>query len=282
MANDQLFIPKKIKVGYQWREDTYTKKLAFVVYYNAKGQLAQEKSWRGWIHEAGTKKNHYLGYIDGKWEYEERDGIPVDDFENVPTEGFVLNRKAGGYSSGWNHRQTKCRVWDPRGFEFEISVENLLFILQESNSYKGKGLEGEFVYAWSGKDIVLLPCSGEDYKSSQEFTDLKKLSVHAKTLVPGRTYYTKEQEKVVYLGRYDYVDYDYYDLMKISPKEYLFLGEEEVSRYNFEPINNIAKFKPLKVNKLAKLLDENIHSNFADLVEELENSGLVMPFKSIK
>ena len=43
--------------------------------------------------------------------------IPVE-YDNVPTEGFVLNKKAGGYSNGWNHRSTYCRVYDPRGFEF--------------------------------------------------------------------------------------------------------------------------------------------------------------------
>ena len=36
-TEQQLFIPNKIKVGYQKREDTYTKKLAYVVYFDAKG-----------------------------------------------------------------------------------------------------------------------------------------------------------------------------------------------------------------------------------------------------
>jgi hypothetical protein len=279
MANDQLFIPKKIKVGCQWRKDTYTGKLAYVVYYNAKNQLAQEKSWRGWIHD--TPQKIYTGYENGQYIYEDKEGIPIEDYENVPMEGFVLNRKAGGYGSGWNHRQTKCRVWDPRGFEFEITVENLLFILQESNSYKGKGLEGEFVYAWSGKDIVLLPCSGEDYKSSQEFTDLKKLSVHAKTLVPGRTYYTKDQEKVVYMGKYNYIEYGYDENINVLNNEHMFLGEDEVTNYYMEPVSKPRPFKNMKVNKLAKLVDENIVGNFAELVEELENSGLVTPFISI-
>ncbi len=31
--NTQLFIPKKIKVGYVERNDTYTKKLGYVIYY---------------------------------------------------------------------------------------------------------------------------------------------------------------------------------------------------------------------------------------------------------
>ena len=44
----QLFIPEKIKVGYQERSDTYTKRLAYVTYYDQKGKLRKEKSWKTW------------------------------------------------------------------------------------------------------------------------------------------------------------------------------------------------------------------------------------------
>ena len=33
-----IYIPEKIKVGYQNRNDTYTKKLAYVIYYDEKGK----------------------------------------------------------------------------------------------------------------------------------------------------------------------------------------------------------------------------------------------------
>ena len=107
MSNERLNIPKQLKVGYQKRCDTYSEKLAYVTYINKKGEIAKQISWDGWRDKE----------------------ITPDDFENVPTEGFVLNKRAGGYKSGWNFRQTKCRVWDPRGFEIEISIENLLYIL---------------------------------------------------------------------------------------------------------------------------------------------------------
>ena len=34
-----IFIPKKINVGYQNRSDTYTGKLAYVIYYDEKGSV---------------------------------------------------------------------------------------------------------------------------------------------------------------------------------------------------------------------------------------------------
>lgn len=219
MANDQLFIPSKIKVGYQHRTDTYTKKLAYVIYYDQKGVLRKEKSWRSWIQDKPQQQWNGKGYTTVP-------GIPVDDFDNVPTEGFVLNKKAGGYSSGWNHRQTYCRVFDPRGFEFEITIPNLLYILQECNAYKGKGLEGEFVYAWDGTDLVLLPCSSPDYQQSQKFTKLQEKKVSAKELIEGATYLTKKQEELVFLGRFNWVDFGYSSKMSIK-KNYIFANKKE-------------------------------------------------------
>lgn len=89
--------------------------------------------------------------------------IPIE-FNNELTEGFVLNKQAGGYSSGWNHRQSVCRVYDPRGWEFEIKIDNLLYILSNTNCIKGKGLEGKFIYAWDKTNLVLLPESSIEYK----------------------------------------------------------------------------------------------------------------------
>ena len=129
----QLFIPEKIKVGYQERSDTYTKMLAYVIYYDQKGKLRKEKSWRSWCDLPGNPN----GYSYGR-DTTDHKGIEPNDFENVPTEGFVLNKKVGDYKSDWNHRKAHIRVFDPRGFEFEISVENLLFILAEGDCTKSR------------------------------------------------------------------------------------------------------------------------------------------------
>lgn len=182
--NDKLNIPDKLKIGFQERCDTYTGKLSYITYINKKGKLAKETSWNGWR--------------DNK--------ITPLEIDNVPTEGFVLNKKAGGYSSGWNHRQTYCRVYDPRDFEFEISIENLLYILQECTSSKGKGLEGQFVYAWSGKDLILLPVDSVDYKMSKQLIDstekitMKSLKIGAS--YKGKVPNSKEiSSNLVYIGK---------------------------------------------------------------------------------
>jgi len=185
MSTEQLFVPDRIKVGFQTKshsaKSTYTGRLAYVIYYDKKGVLRKEKSWRGWI---------------------EKD-IPDVDLANDPTEGFVLNKKVGGVkeSWGWNVRQEKVRVYDPRGWEFEISIPNLLFILRECDCSRGKGLEGKFVYAWEGNTLILVPVNSEEYKKSVQFTNLQDKSVKAKDLIPGASYCTKQQQILIYLGK---------------------------------------------------------------------------------
>ncbi len=276
---NNIFIPKLCKVGFNTREDTYTKKLGYIIYNDGK-VWRKEKSWESWREKYITQeefdrqkqesynefiKRSKLYYADSYSEYskqtkedyvfdtyknyarsqEYKDSViknakewlennktfedycinrkistsienyqfdipgatfdksiePIE-FENVPTEGFVLNRKAGGYSSGWNHRSTYCRVYDPRGFEFEISIPNLLYILENANCIKGKGLEGKFIYGWDGKDLVLVPEQSVEYKEMVEFTNLRDLKVKKRDLKVGYNYICSDNVIRTYMGEY--------------------------------------------------------------------------------
>ena len=182
--NNQLFIPDRLKVGFDKRKDTYTGQLAYVIYYDKKGVLRKEASFETWR----DKK------------------IATVEYDNTPIEGFVLNKGVGGTrgSYSWNARMEKIRTYDPRDFEIELSIPNVLFILRECNCMKGKGLEGKFVYAWWGTELILLPVDSEEYRQSTGYTALQGKSVKAKELVIGATYITKRQKQVVYLGTFDY------------------------------------------------------------------------------
>lgn len=182
--NTSIFIPKKINVGFQNRDDTYTKKLAYIIYYDNKGVLRKEKSWNGW----------------------RDDEIPNVIYDNTPISGFVLNKKVGDYCCDWNHRQAYVRVYDPRDFEFEITIENLLYILENASSIKGKGLEGEFTYGWEGKDLILIPTASPDYIEISKYNEILHQNNHVKVkdLIIGATYKTKANEEWIYMGRFDY------------------------------------------------------------------------------
>lgn len=257
-----LNIPEKIRVGYERRSDTYSGKLGYVIYYRGK-KLAKEQSWNNWIDKT-------LGY---------------NDYDNVPTEGFVLNRSAGGYATGWNHRRTYIRVYDPRGFEIEISTENLLFILENCDCLKGKGLEGKFIYSWDGKDLVLLPCNSVDYQDNMK--RIKKTvaaNLTPGSLVIGKTYKVKDCGNIldlVYLGRCIYRPYTveddwqrYYNgrrnggmlwkREKLNNYLFYYKTKEVVFNHHTTHEENVGIFKSLRTlnNKLLFCEDE---------VEQLDN-----------
>ncbi|MEO6301532.1 MAG: hypothetical protein ABIP51_00040, partial [Bacteroidia bacterium] len=187
---DKMFIPTKIKVGYNNRSDCYSKKLAYIIYYDAKGVLRKEKSWTSWM-------DPKMGFAD---------------LDNSPRDGFVLNKGVGGGGRGWDHREEKIRIYDPRGFEIEIPISNLLFILTETNSFKGKGLEGEFVYGWSGDKLVLIPTSSYEYQNSIKYSALQSNKVISKELIEGAIYFTKKQQELIYLGKHNvYGNFNYSD-----------------------------------------------------------------------
>jgi len=185
-----IFIPKRIKVGFQERDDTYTKQLAYIIYYDQKGKLRKEASWNGWRDNS----------------------IDPQEFDNTPIAGFVLNKKVGGYAGYYgNFRQAYVRIYDPRGFEFEITVPNLLYILENTSSVKGKGLEGEFVYGWDGTDLVLIPTCSPDYieLASLNKKRFENSSIKSKDLKIGATYLSKNNTKLIYMGRFDRYDGGY-------------------------------------------------------------------------
>lgn len=265
---DKLFIPTKIKVGYQVRSDTYTQRLAYIIYYDAAGVLRKEKSWRNWIDKGDDGRT---SWNSEKREYEidpsrVRGPLDTHDFENKPMEGFVLNKKAGGYRSGWDHRQTYCRIYDPRGFEFEITIPNLLYILQETNSFKGKGLEGEFVYAWDGTELILLPTGCEDYQKSLGFTSLQDKRVAASDLKEGYSYKTKQDRVITYIGKYRYYRFKE-KVEKTSTGEY-----KTQNKFGYENkfiFHNGSDFFTIpKLDVIALQMSDAVVENYGELVVE--------------
>lgn len=289
MSATNLFIPRRINVGFQERQDTYTGKLAYVIYFDEKGKLRKEASWNSWR--------------DSK--------IPNIEYENEPTEGFVLNKKVGGYCYHWSDfRQSYVRVYDPRGFEIEITIPNLLYILENTNCIKGKGLEGKFVYGWDGTDLVLMPLSSPDYEQLTKLNNTRFANkrICAKDLKVGATYLTKSGENLVFLGKFDYYESTFHfdgkffetrgQMEKYAEKngKPLYRPNDKYDRYNrdinlydykvgtcsqryfFSAIGDMA-IKPIKSvpNTLIDAVSEECISDFAQRFEILESNTMYSP-----
>jgi len=239
-----IFIPEKIKVGFQNRKGTYTGRLAYVIYYDSHGKLRKEISWNSWRHK----------------------DIEPQEFDNVPTEGFVLNKKAGGYTSHWNTRATYCRVYDPRGFEFEVTIDNLLYILESTDCIKGKGLAGDFVYGWSGKDLLLMPTCAADYAEVKGISDSVNTGtwLKGKDLTLGGIYLTNKGEHWVYLGRFDFFENRYWRNPlehKNKGKHYFFSNGSE--KLCLETTKSLTR-------RVISVVDSESVVNYAMLMDDLE------------
>ncbi len=239
--NDTIFVPEIIKVGYNKRKDTYTGKLAYIIYFDQKGKLRKEQSWESWRNET----------------------IEPEEFKNEPISGFVINKKVGDYISDWNHRMAYVRIYDPRNFEFEITVQNLLYILENTSSIKGKGLDGEFVYGWDGKDLILMPTSSPDYVNISTYTKMLTNPEKFKgaDLILGATYKTNTNETCIYLGRFT----DYSNIDK-PVKKYFF--------YNYKPYYLLLASLS---NRILQLVDSTPVDNYGDLLDELEHHSIYSP-----
>ena len=211
-----------------------------MIYYDQKNVLRKEKSWEGW-----RDKN-----------------IEPQDFKNEPTSGFVLNKKVGDYKSSWNHRHAYCRVYDPRNFEIEISIENLLYILENNSSIKGKGLEGEFVYGWDDKNLILIPTDSPDYKEMMKLNDLRheKKKFDSKNMIIGATYKTNQNYELIYLGRYYESNED---------------NKETKSYFFYDRDNKWSKITIIKslTGNIIDVIDENCVEDYANLMDELLKSS---------
>lgn len=279
---NNIFIPDRIKVGFQKRDSTYTKKLAYIIYFDEKGKLRKQTSWENWRDKS----------IDPK------------EFDNIPTEGFVLNKKVGDYHNCGREygRYAYIRVYDPRGFEFEITVENLLYILTYCSSIKGKGLEGEFVYGWSGKDLILVPTNSIDYKEFITYSDKMKSKdkIRAKDLIVGATYLDNKNCKLVYLGKYPVWEFGYtaketgeeiswmelessgnkignkyYRGIKSKKDSYWFAYNKEKDDLRIYYFSNIS-------SKLISIVDEGCAPDFPSMVNALEHNRNFSPIDAEK
>ncbi|MEG1044794.1 MAG: hypothetical protein RSF81_08505 [Oscillospiraceae bacterium] len=192
----------------------------------------------------------------------------------------MLNKKVGDYCCDWNHRQAYVRVYDPRNFEFEITIENLLYILENANSIKGKGLEGEFVYGWDGKVLLLIPTISPDYQGLKEYTSIvfNNNFIKAKDLIIGATYRNKSNKELIYLGKFD--EYDWYGANK--GKRFFFAERRDTNefyykdcKYSFETFSSMSQ-------KLINCVHSSCAEDYAEIFDILEHKTIYSPIDNNK
>lgn len=173
----EFYIPKKLLVGFRKSEyNTETGQLGFVTFLDPKkGNIKCETSWNKWRDKT----------------------IEPQEITNEPISGFILENNEIRYS--YSGVIEKCRVTDPRGFTFEISISNLFNILKyEGIEATTKNLTGKYCYAWSdfeSKTLVLVPETDKNYESWFATSRAKEKPLGKTDLIPGHYYKCKYNYK---------------------------------------------------------------------------------------
>lgn len=235
-----IFIPKKLKVGYQIRNDTFTGKLAYINYENDKKVWALEKSWKSWIKEK-----------------------QIDFIDNQPLSGFIVNRSQTRYAS-FAGKSVNIRIYHPYGFEFEISPDNLCAVLSHcdiSHSY----INQECILGWEGGRVLLIPTNSDVYQSALQDTK-NKLSKFEDDFIFGQSYIAKKltKDNLIYLGKvksfipeiktWDYVE-KYIQLTSSKERKGHLFYNTITKDYEFKTASQIAEENtPVSLEKAQNLL----------------------------
>lgn len=256
----KLFIPKKIKVGYQERSGTFTGKLAYVIYYDEKGVLRKEKSWEGW-----------------------RDSnIEPQEFDNTPMPGFIFNKGIQRFAEWYGSGRTVFRLYAPHDFEFEINGDNLINLLMHSDVSKREILE-PCVFAWSGTELILLPTNSVEYQESVQYTERQSLKVSTKELVPGHQYSRKKQDgTLTYIGRLDWWSFTNNSGKKYSSGKGDFRYHKNTGKKHIFYNESTKSFEALGAAVLSHEINDQVVENYAYLVDEFYKLYVSQPITGCK
>ena len=170
-------IPDELIAVFQQRDTL----LGYISYIDLKGKEHKLYSMEGW----GSKD------------------IPRKTLKNELLEGYSFGEKAGDTNYGWDKRKAWIRINDPRGFAFEISLDNFLMILDYCGSEPGKKLKGRFIITFDDSNLLLLPESSAEYEQFLKHTeDMKQSSITSKNIQVGQVYKNKSGSQLLYLGKH--------------------------------------------------------------------------------
>lgn len=251
-----LFIPKTITIGFQKRPDTYTGKLAYIIYTDAKGKLRKETSWNGWRDKT----------------------IEAVTYDNTPRSNFALNKGVQRSREWFGSGRSMIRIYDQNDFEFEITVDNLLNVLAHADVSK-RDITEPCVYAWSGTNLVLLPANSEEYQTSLKHSAKQGGKISAKDMVAGHTYSIKAnmETTVMYIGRIDR-----FTISPEQPYQFGYTGsrEQKQREKKFHAFMDMTTHEVLWKDPSSYIscdLSEEVHPEYANLVDRFYRSAETQP-----
>ncbi len=204
-----LYIPKKIRVGFRNSLETSTGKFACIIGFDERGALRKENSWNNWRDQ----------------------NIPYIDLENNPIEGFLFNKD---FNEEVLNHEPFLLIKHPNEFEFEISIGNLICLLLRT-TISNKLINGKCVFALDEyNNLNLIPVDSFEYRKAINDTEKLLNNFSTKNLKKGFKYSLKKSnEELTYLGYFNFFKYSYFDFSNIITqkvqKNMYFMIKTEIS-----------------------------------------------------
>jgi hypothetical protein len=176
-------IPEKVYVGFQGRRSEDEVPLGFMTPYTTdKAGQKRRDTVDNWAKGYGRDKTFNSVMLDNK-----------------PMIGFKIGRDIRR-SGGWNGSGASyVRVADPRGFELEITIENLVMCMGSNLIDDGEILQ-ECVWGRDGNRNILLPTNSEPFKDSIQTKAKLDTVISLRQVKPGDEVALVTGETGIYMG----------------------------------------------------------------------------------
>jgi hypothetical protein len=238
MANLDIKLFEKVYVGFQKRNTESGSPLGFLT---------------PWGEDSAAKKR--METVD-KWSSASKFESVVLD--NIPVSGFRVSDSAR--RNGWNGGNTVIQIEDPRGFELQISVDNMIQIMSGNLILDGE-IKVPCVWGRDGKDNILLPTNSEPYMNAIENTERLKQTFSMRSVKPGNTIELKDGRVGIYYGAYYQVVRKHYGDNGKSGRQFEKVAVDDTKVHIVLITENkaVKDFKPnldvLKAVKVARQID---------------------------
>ena len=178
-------IPEKVYVGFQGRRSEDEVPLGFMTPYTTD--------------QAGIKRRASVdNWAKGYYSNTEKTFNSVI-LDNKPMIGFKIGRDIRR-SGGWNGSGASyVRVADPRGFELEITIENLVMCMSANLVDNGEIIQ-ECVWGRDGNRNMLLPTNSEPFKDSIQTKAKLDTVISLRQIKPGDEIALITGETGIYFG----------------------------------------------------------------------------------
>ena len=190
--NFTINLPEKLYCGFQQRT-TDNLPLAYMVPATSGSAFDKKK-------ESITKWSNQTTYNPVSKKYETVSGLEPATFDNEPSYGFKLS-KSVTRNSYWGSKNIVVRIEDPRGFELEITINNLLKLM-ENNIVENAEIMAECVWGCDGSNNVLLSVNSDPYIVAVANTERMNKKVGNKQVLPGMKLILQSGVTITYYGKY--------------------------------------------------------------------------------